>query len=180
MPIAEISDYKNVLRFCLANIRQHMMEMYGFVISHDGLSVVECLIECVEFYRAAFDAAIPRKEVAFEVIDEEKHDVTDMSAALTLAEEAWPGKFGVYYHKSEPTKNELKKDLIDKAQRPYRAFVCNQSSKKVGGMWCVGTANSLGTWLVFRYHDFVQLVLFRIALTRFCSIFGEAFRICDK
>jgi 2-oxoglutarate ferredoxin oxidoreductase subunit beta len=39
-----------------------------------------------------------------------------MSAALTLAEEAWPGKFGVYYHKPEPTKNELEKGLIDKAR----------------------------------------------------------------
>ena len=95
---------------------KHMMEMYERAISHDGFSVVECLSECVEFYKGAFDAAIPRKGGAFEVIDEEKHDVTDMSAALTLAEEAWPGKFGVYYHKPEPTKNELEKDLIDKAR----------------------------------------------------------------
>ena len=95
---------------------KHMMEMYERAISHDGFSVVECLSECVEFYKGAFDAAIPRKGGAFEVIDEQKHDVTDMSAALTLAEEAWPGKFGVYYHKPEPTKNELEKDLIDKAR----------------------------------------------------------------
>ncbi len=50
------------------------------------------------------------------LIDETEHDVTDMSAALALAEEAWPGKFGVYYHKPEPTKNELEKGLIDKAR----------------------------------------------------------------
>ncbi|MBN13395.1 MAG: hypothetical protein CMI17_10440 [Opitutaceae bacterium] len=95
---------------------KHMMEMYERAISHDGFSVVECLSECVEFYKGAFDAAIPRKGGAFEVIDEQKHDVTDMSVALTLAEGAWPGKFGVYYHKPEPTKNELEKDLIDKAR----------------------------------------------------------------
>jgi len=95
---------------------KHMMEMYERAISHDGFSVVECLSECVEFYKGSFDAAIPRKGGAFEVIDEEKHNVTDMSAALTLAEEAWPGKFGVYYHKPEPTKNELEKGLIDKAR----------------------------------------------------------------
>ncbi len=92
------------------------MQMYERAISHDGFSVVECLSECVQFYKDAFDAVITRKGGAFEVIDEEKHHITDMSAALTLPEEAWPGKFGVYYHKPEPTKNELEKGLIDKAR----------------------------------------------------------------
>ena len=37
-----------------------------------------------------------------------------MPAALALAEEEWPGRFGVYYEaKDEPTKNKLERDLID-------------------------------------------------------------------
>lgn len=95
---------------------KHMMSMYERAINHDGFSVVECLSECVEFYKGAFDAAIPRKGGAFEIIDEEEHDVTDMAGALALAEEEWPGKFGVYYQKKEPTKNELEQANIEKAR----------------------------------------------------------------
>ena len=95
---------------------KHMMAMYERAINHDGFSVVECLSECVEFYKGAFDAAIPRKGGAFEVIDEEEHDVTNMASALALAEEEWPGKFGVYYQKKEPTKNELEQANIEKAR----------------------------------------------------------------
>jgi len=95
---------------------KHMMEMYERAIQHDGFSVVECLSECVEFYKGAFDAAVPRKGGAFEVIDENEHDVTNMASALALAEEEWPGKFGVYYQKPEPTKNELEQKLIEAAR----------------------------------------------------------------
>ncbi len=95
---------------------KHMMAMYERAINHDGFSVVECLSECVEFYKGAFDAAIPRKGGAFEIIDEEQHDVTNMAAALALAEEEWPGKFGVYYQKTEPTKNDLEQANIEKAR----------------------------------------------------------------
>ena len=95
---------------------KHMMAMYERAINHDGFSVVECLSECVEFYKGAFDAAIPRKGGAFEVIDEEEHDVTNMASALALAEEEWPGKFGVYYQKKEPTKNELEQANIEMAR----------------------------------------------------------------
>ncbi|HCR30950.1 MAG TPA: pyruvate ferredoxin oxidoreductase [Opitutae bacterium] len=95
---------------------KHMMEMYERAIQHDGFSVVECLSECVEFYKGAFDAAVPRKGGAFDVIDEDEHDVTNMAGALALAEEEWPGKFGVYYQNKEPTKNEMERDLIDSAQ----------------------------------------------------------------
>ena len=42
--------------------------------------------------------------------------MTNMAAALALAEEEWPGKFGVYYQKKEPTKNELEAALIEKAR----------------------------------------------------------------
>lgn len=95
---------------------KHMMEMYERAIQHDGFSVVECLSECVEFYKGAFDAAVPRKGGAFELIDENEHDVTNMASALSLAEEEWPGKFGVYYQKPEPTKNELEQKLIAAAR----------------------------------------------------------------
>ena len=95
---------------------KHMMEMYERAIQHDGFSVVECLSECVEFYKGAFDAAVPRKGGAFDVIDENEHDVTNMAGALALAEEEWPGKFGVYYQKKEPTKNENEQKLIESAR----------------------------------------------------------------
>jgi 2-oxoglutarate ferredoxin oxidoreductase subunit beta len=94
---------------------KHMMALYERAINHDGFSVVECLSECVEFYKGAFDAAIPRKGGTFDVIDEEEHDVTNMASALALAEEEWPGKFGVYYQKKEPTKNDLEQANIEKA-----------------------------------------------------------------
>ena len=35
---------------------------------------------------------------------------------MALAEEAWPGKFGVYYQSEMPTKNELEKEMIDSAR----------------------------------------------------------------
>ncbi len=95
---------------------KHMMEIYERAIHHDGFSVVECLSECVEFYKGAFDAALPRKGGVFNVIDEEEHDVTNMAGALALAEENWPGKFGVYYQKKEPTKNENEQKLIGSAR----------------------------------------------------------------
>ncbi len=96
---------------------KHMMAMYERAINHDGFSVVECLSECVEFHKSAFDAAVPRKGGVFEEIDESEHDVTNMAGALALAEEDWPGKFGVYYQKAEPTKNELERGIIDRAKQ---------------------------------------------------------------
>ncbi|MEM9159678.1 MAG: thiamine pyrophosphate-dependent enzyme [Verrucomicrobiota bacterium] len=95
---------------------KHMMEMYERAIQHDGFSVIEVLSECVIFHKGAFDAAVPRKGGEWETIDEEKHDVSDMPAALGLAEEEWPGKFGVYYQEETPTKNELEASIIDKAK----------------------------------------------------------------
>jgi len=95
---------------------KHMMEMYERAIAHNGFSVIEVLSECVMFYPAAFDAGNPRKGGAFETIDEEQHDVTNMAAALALAEEPWPGKFGVYYQATERTKNELEGEIIAKAK----------------------------------------------------------------
>ncbi len=95
---------------------KHMMEMYERAARHDGFSVVEVLSECVEFYKGAFDAGNPRKGGKFEVIDESEHDVGNMADALALAEETWPGKFGVYYETNVPTKNQLEATLIERTR----------------------------------------------------------------
>ena len=74
----------------------------------------------------AFDAANPRKDGAFELIDERKwddspedekrHDTTDQVAAFTLCDEAWPGKFGVYLETDRPSKNTLEWKSVEAAQ----------------------------------------------------------------
>lgn len=104
----------------------HMVEMYERAFAHPGFSVIEVLSECVEFYPGAFDAAIPRKQGTFALIeekkhdgtpdDEKRHDVTDLAAAFALANQPWPGPFGVYYEVRRPTKNELEAELIAKAR----------------------------------------------------------------
>jgi 2-oxoglutarate ferredoxin oxidoreductase subunit beta len=100
----------------------HMIEMMERAARHNGFSVVEILSECVEFYAGAFDAANPRKGGAFPVIELKKndgtpedalrHDPSDELAAYRLAHEAWPGKFGVFYEATRPTKNELEAGLV--------------------------------------------------------------------
>ena len=92
-------------------------------MDHDGFSVVEVLSECVEFFPGAFDPANPRKGGAFNRIDErkwdntpedeERHDVTDEVAAYRLAEQEFPGLFGVFYEVDRPTKNTLERKWID-------------------------------------------------------------------
>jgi 2-oxoglutarate ferredoxin oxidoreductase subunit beta len=94
----------------------HMMEIFSRAIRHDGFSVVECLSECVIFYPGAFDDSIPRKGGAFDVIDETQHDKTDEIAAFRLARLPNPGKFGVFYEISRPTKNALEQKWIDDTQ----------------------------------------------------------------
>src|SRR5215213_847711 len=83
----------------------HMIDMMLRAAKHDGFSVVEILSECVEFFEGAFDAANPRKGGAWTMIEEKKHDGTpedekrhdtsDEVAAFKLANQAWPGAFGV-------------------------------------------------------------------------------------
>jgi 2-oxoglutarate ferredoxin oxidoreductase subunit beta len=101
----------------------HMVEMMHRAALHDGFSVVEILSECVEFFEGAFDSSIPRKGGSFQTIDLKKndgsaedaarHDPTDELAALRLALDPWPGKFGIYYeNKNRPTKNALEQKLI--------------------------------------------------------------------
>jgi len=94
---------------------KHLLEMMNKAMDHEGFSVIECLSECVEFYKGAFDATNPRKGGAFELVPEE-HDTTSELAAYKLAEAPFPGYFGVYYESSEPTKNENEAALIKAAR----------------------------------------------------------------
>ncbi len=109
----------------------HMTDMMLRAAQHDGFSVVEILSECVEFYEGSFDAAVPRKGGKWETVelkrndgtpeDATRHDPTDEVAALQLALEAWPGKFGLFYeNKSRPTKNNLEQNLIAKTREKTR------------------------------------------------------------
>ena len=94
----------------------HMNQMFERAILHKGFSVVECLSECVMFYPGAFDNAVPRKGGVFDTIDETQHDTTSDVAAWHLADLPAPGKYGVYYEVSRPTKNELEQRWIDDTQ----------------------------------------------------------------
>ncbi len=105
---------------------KHMMEMYERAIAHDGFSVIECLSECTEFYRGAFDASVPRKGGEFQVVEEKlfdgtpeddrRHDVADETEAYRLANLPWPGMFGVFFESARPTKNALESSLISRAR----------------------------------------------------------------
>ena len=105
----------------------HMTEMMLRAAKHDGFSVVEILSECVEFFEGAFDASIPRKGGKWNLIDEKKndgtpedavrHDTSDEVAAFKLAQQEWPGSFGVFYeNKTRKTKNALEAELVVKAK----------------------------------------------------------------
>jgi len=84
----------------------HLLQMMEAAMDHDGFSVIECLSECVEFYEGAFDASNPRKGGKFEAVPAD-HDVTDEVAAYKLANESFPGYFGIFYKNNRPTKNAL-------------------------------------------------------------------------
>ncbi len=105
----------------------HMVDMMLRAAKHPGFSVVEILSECVEFYEGAFDSSVPRKGGTWTLIDEKKndgtpedanrHDTTDEVAAFKLAQQAWPGSFGVFYeNKNRKTKNVLEAELVVKAK----------------------------------------------------------------
>lgn len=95
---------------------KHMEQMFERAILHDGFSVVECLSECVMFYPGAFDDGNPRKGGVFDTIDETQHNITDDLAAFKLADQQYPGKFGVFYQVKLPTKNSLEQKWIDESQ----------------------------------------------------------------
>jgi 2-oxoglutarate ferredoxin oxidoreductase subunit beta len=101
----------------------HMIQMIERAMDHDGFSVIECLSECVEFYPGAFDPANPRKGGQFKLIEEKKwdgtqedesrHDVTDEIAAYRLANQPFPGLFGVFFENDRPTKNAFERKWIE-------------------------------------------------------------------
>ena len=95
---------------------KHMNEMFERAILHPGFAAVETLSECTMFYPGAFDSGNPRKGGEFELVDETTHDLGSTDAALKLAENNSPGKFGVYYEKKLPTKNELEWQWVKDAQ----------------------------------------------------------------
>jgi 2-oxoglutarate ferredoxin oxidoreductase subunit beta len=82
----------------------HVLQMMEAAMDHDGFGFVECLSECVEFYEGAFDASNPRKGGVFNLVPND-HDVTNEQAAYKLADEPFPGYFGLFYKVNKPTKN---------------------------------------------------------------------------
>ena len=96
---------------------KHMTEMIEKAMDHEGFSVVHVLSDCAEFFGDAFDSANPRKGGAFKLIEEKKfdgtpeddarHDVTDEVAAYRIADEPFPGYFGVVFDVKRATKNNL-------------------------------------------------------------------------
>ena len=82
----------------------HVLQMMEAAMDHDGFGFVECLSECVEFYEGAFDASNPRKGGVFNQVPAD-HDVTNEMAAYKLADQAFPGHFGIFYKVNKPTKN---------------------------------------------------------------------------
>ncbi|MCX8156201.1 MAG: thiamine pyrophosphate-dependent enzyme [Verrucomicrobiae bacterium] len=95
----------------------HMLQMLEAAFDHQGFSFIECLSECVEFYEGAFDAANPRKGGQFKTVPAE-HDVTNEVAAYQLADEPFPGYFGIFYQVRRPTKYEVEQRLIEQARKP--------------------------------------------------------------
>jgi len=93
----------------------HVMQMMEAAMDHDGFGFVECLSECVEFYEGAFDASNPRKGGVFNLVPAD-HDVKDEQAAYKLADQAFPGYFGIFYNVNRPTKN-AKEAAINAAAR---------------------------------------------------------------
>lgn len=89
---------------------KHVLEMMEAAMDHNGFSFIECLSECVEFYKGSFDASNPRKGGVFETVPED-HDVADEIAAYKLAGEDFPGHFGIFYQTERPSKNDLEADL---------------------------------------------------------------------
>jgi 2-oxoglutarate ferredoxin oxidoreductase subunit beta len=94
----------------------HVLQMMEAAMDHDGFGFIECLSECVEFYPGAFDASNPRKGGVFDLVPKD-HDVTDEIAAYRLADETFPGRFGIFYKVQRPTKNALEGRIIDDAVR---------------------------------------------------------------
>lgn len=100
---------------------KHLLEMMSAAMDHPGFSFIQCLSECVEFYEGAFDASNPRKGGTFDVVPED-HDITDEIAAYRLADEPFPGKFGIYYQSDRPSKNQLEAEVTEKFQAKVKGL----------------------------------------------------------
>ena len=90
-------------------------------MDHDGFSFIECLSECVEFYEGAFDSSNPRKGGVFNTVPTD-HDVANEAAAYQMADEAFPGKFGIFYQTNRPTKNANEAKLIASHQEKVKGL----------------------------------------------------------
>ncbi len=88
----------------------HVLQMMEAAMDHEGFSFIECLSECVEFYEGAFDASNPRKGGVFNLVPTE-HDVADEMAAYKLADQPFPGLFGIFYKNNKPTKNAKEAEI---------------------------------------------------------------------
>jgi 2-oxoglutarate ferredoxin oxidoreductase subunit beta len=99
-----------------ASQMKHMSEMIERAADHNGFAVVEVLSECAHFYKGAMDGANPRREGGSFTLIPESHDATDAAAAYALANEPWPGVFGVFYEVSLPTKGEREQSAINQIQ----------------------------------------------------------------
>jgi 2-oxoglutarate ferredoxin oxidoreductase subunit beta len=99
----------------------HVLQMMEAAMDHDGFSFIECLSECVEFYEGAFDASNPRKGGAFNVVPP-SHNAADEMAAYKLADEPFPGYFGIFYQKSKATKNAKEAEIVQKAREKQQGL----------------------------------------------------------
>ena len=99
-----------------------MNAMFERAILHPGFSVVETLSECTMFYPGAFDDSTPRKGGVYDLVDEEAHDKTSISAAMELSQDLNPGKFGVYYETRKDTKNELEQAWVNDSQAAHKGL----------------------------------------------------------
>ena len=92
---------------------KHIHEILSKALDHKGFSVVHFLSDCVEFYPGRFDEVNKKKGGTFRLIPDD-HDVENKVAAFALAEDPFPGYFGVFYQVRKPTRNEIEQDLIQK------------------------------------------------------------------
>jgi 2-oxoglutarate ferredoxin oxidoreductase subunit beta len=99
----------------------HVLQMMEAAMDHDGFSFIECLSECVEFYEGAFDAANPRKGGAFNPVPAD-HDVTSEEAAYKLANQPFPGSFGVFYKVTKPTKNAKEAAIHEQSSAKFKGL----------------------------------------------------------
>ena len=107
----------------------HVLQMMEAAMDHDGFGFIECLSECVEFYEGAFDASNPRKGGVFNTVPAD-HDVTDEHAAYKLADNPFPGHFGIFYKVNKPTKNVKEAEIVTHSREKLQGLKDWQILKK--------------------------------------------------